>query len=101
MLILSEMCKIAVLTAIGEASFGTEKRWLQEHGDMLSEEETKIIQGLDIWLLQEIPWEDERDRLSVGAMESDERVRRVVEEFNVLIKQLISSFELLKTKVLS
>jgi hypothetical protein len=95
------MCKIAVLTAIGESSFGTEKRWMQEHGDMLSKEEAEIIQGLDIWLLEEIPWEDDRDRLSVGAMESDERTKRAVEEFNALFKKLMSAFEKLQTKVLS
>jgi len=93
------MCRIAVLTAIAEASLGKEKRWLQEHKEMLSEEEIKVIQALDSWLSEEMLWQTEQDRVSVGDLEPNERTRRVLEEIQTSIEQIKSSFELLLNKV--
>ncbi|WP_258359417.1 hypothetical protein [Moorella sulfitireducens (nom. illeg.)] len=93
------MCRIAVLTAIAEASLGKEKRWLQEHKEMLSEEEIKIIQALDSWLSEEMIWQSEQQRVSVGDLEPSERTRRVFEEIQASIEQMKSSFELLLNKV--
>lgn len=93
------MCRIAALTAIAEASLGKEKRWLQEHKEMLSEEEIKIIQALDSWLSEEMLWQSEQERVSVGDLEPNERTRRVLEEIQASIEQIKSSFELLLNKV--
>lgn len=93
------MCRIAVLTAIAEVSLDKEKRWLQEHQEMLSEEEMKVIQALDSWLSEEMLWQTEQDRVSVGDLEPNERTRRVLEEIQASIEQIKSSFELLLNKV--
>ena len=94
-----QMCRIAVLTAIAETAFGKEKRWLQEHGEMLSEEETKIIKALDSWLSEKISWQTKKDQVSIGDLEPDERTRRVIEEIEASIMRLKSSFESLLNKV--
>lgn len=93
------MCRIAVLTAIAEASLGKEKRWLQEHKEMLSEEEIKVIQTLDSWLSEEMLWQTKQEQMSIGDLEPDERTKRVLEEIQASIEQIKSSFELLLNKV--
>ena len=93
------MCRLAVLTAIAEASLGNDKRWVLEHGEMLSKEETTVIQVLDSWLSAEMLWQTKKEQISVGELEPEDRNRLVVEEIMASIKQLNSSSESLLSKV--
>ena len=93
------MCRIAVLTAIAEVSLDKENCWLQEHGEMMSEEEIRVVKILDNLLSGEMLWQTRKDRVSVGDLEPHERTSRVLEEIMALIEQLKSSFEILQSKV--
>lgn len=81
-------CRIALLTAIAEASFRKEKRWLEEHGSMFSENEMKLIQVLDSWLAAEQPWHSGEDRISIGDLLPNERRRRVLAEIEECIAKM-------------
>lgn len=65
---------------------GCPRRAQQSLGEMLSEEEIKIIQVLDSWLSKEMLWQTEQDRVSVGNLEPNERTRRVLEEIQASIE---------------
>lgn len=92
------ICRIAILIAIAEASFGKEKRWLNEHKEMLSKEETEIIEALDSWLSLEKIWLDREKQVSIMDMEPGERNQRIAEEIKRLIKKIDTSFSLIQTK---
>lgn len=92
------MCRISILTAVAEASFGKEQRWLQEHKEMLSKEETEIIEALDSWLSLEKIWRDRENQVSIMDMEPDERNQRIEEEIKKLIDEINISFSSIRTK---
>ena len=92
------MCRIAILTAVAEASFGKEQRWLHEHKEMLSKEETKIIETLDRWLSLEKFWRDRENQVSIMDMEPDERNQRIEEEIKKLMEKINTSFSSIQTK---
>jgi len=86
------ICRIAILTAVAEASFGKEQRWLFEHKEMLSKEETGIIEALDSWLSLEKFGRDREKQLSIMDMEPDERNQIIEEEIKKLIEKINTSF---------
>ena len=92
------MCRIAVLTAVAEASFGKEQCWLHEHKEMLSKEETEIIEALDGWLSQEKLWRDRENKVSILDMDPAERSQRIAEEIKKLVEKINTSFSSIQTK---
>ena len=93
------ICRIAALTAIAEHAFGKEKRWVREHGEMLSKDEREIIEFLDGWLSEKVQWQTTKDRVSIGDLEPHERSRKITEEIDSSIRQINKAFELLQSKV--
>lgn len=91
------MCRMAVLMAIAEKELGREKRWIRDHKEMLSKGEIKIIQALDSWLSGGIFWRTSEDKLSIGDLEPNERIKRVMGEIEESIKQQNEAFESLRS----
>ena len=95
------MCRIALIAAIAEKSFGKEKRWLDEHGKMLSDEEKKIIEALDGWLNPKMfpaPYVvfGEENKKSVGEMEAAERITLILSELNKEINNISNAIKSLE-----
>lgn len=86
-------CRIAFLTAIAEASFGKEKRWVDEHGAMLSEKEVELIKILDSWLSLEQKWNMRQDQTSIGSLHPEERRQRVLAEIAGCITKMKEASE--------
>ena len=82
------MCRIALIAAIAEKTFRKEKRWLDEHGKMLSDEEKKIIEALDSWLdpkgsiITFVVKGEEKDKKSIGEMDAAERNKQILNELH-------------------
>lgn len=86
------ICRIAVLTAVAEASFGKEQRWLQEHRDLLSKKEIEIIEALDGWLSLEQLWRSGEDKVSIADMAPSERNKQIIGEIRKLVEEINASF---------
>ena len=86
------MCRIALIAAIAEKSFGQERRWLDEHGKMLSDEEKKIIEVLNSWLdPDKLPFPYTvvgKEKKSVGEMEAAERHELILKELHKEINNI-------------
>ncbi len=93
-----KMCRISILTAIAEASFGKEQSWLQEHRGMLSKEEIEIIEALDGWLSQQKKWRSMENEVSIIDIQPAERRQRIVEEIRILVEEINTSFSSIQTK---
>lgn len=90
--------RIALLTAIAEAQFGREKRWVDENDSMLSEEERKLITYLDAWLALKMRWQTQADCVSVASLAPEERRGLVIDEIRASLEALNRTFDRLKTK---
>lgn len=83
--------QIALLTAIAEASFGKEKRWLEEHGSMLSAQEKKLIEALDMWLSTKQPWYSSKDEASIADLLPESRSERVMAEIAECLSKMVEA----------
>lgn len=94
----TKISRIALLTAIAEAQFGREKRWVDENGSMLSEEEKNLITYLDDWLGLRIPWQTNARSASVASLVPEERTGLVIDEIAASLQVLHRTFDRLKAK---
>ena len=92
-------CRIALLTAIAEESFGNEKRWVEEYGSMLSENEMNLIRVLDSWLSSEQPWHSRKDHISIADLAPDVRRKHVLTEIKACIAEVINAGEKLRADI--
>lgn len=93
------LMRISFLTGLIESDFGTEKQWVDEHGDALSEDERKLIDALDSWLNLKSHFFATADDRSVGDLPPAERTNLVLKELDSLSKKQRRAFLDLKKRL--
>ena len=92
------ICRIAILTAIAEASFEKEQCWLHEHSEMLSKEEKEIIEALEGWLSLEKLEHNGEDKVSILDMVPAERQKQITDEINKLVAKINTAVDIIQIK---
>ena len=93
------MACIAFLAGVLEASFGQEKRWVDEHSSHLSEQERDMVDSLDGWLKTDVCWLTGTDRKSVGQLPPKERTETILKELDAVITEQSRAYQALKRQL--
>jgi hypothetical protein len=91
---------IILLAAAAEADLPREKKWLDDHGSMLSEEERGIIEALDGWLALQQRWDGNR-AFSIAELAPEERSSKIFSALQSLLERELEALKRLKEQLRS
>ena len=80
------MAAISILAGVLENDFGAERRWLEDHGSQLSDEEKELIDLLDKQLGTKLEWVTRDDKQSVASLSPKDRNVAILKEINALVE---------------